>query len=152
MRILSVLLVVVLVMFAYMVMKNNSAPQLGMSSGALKPLGSKPNGVSSQAINEEKLVEALPFVGDVQTTKAELLKACQLYGNCEIRSESSNYIHLVFTTGTMKYKDDVEFYLDEVNNRVEYRSESRVGYSDMGLNRDRYDAIALNYSQLKEAK
>ena len=135
-----------------MVMKNNSAPQLGLSGGALKPLGSKPNGVSSQTDQSEKKVEPLPFNGDLESTKNQILKACQSFGNYEIKSQSSNYMHLVFTTGTMKYKDDVEFYFDQVNKRVEYRSESRVGYSDMGLNRQRYDAIASNYGQLKEAK
>lgn len=145
-------LILMLVMTAYMMFKNNTTPQLGVSGGVLSPLGSKPNGVSSQAQNPEKKVEALSFVGDLQTTKKELMQACQSFGDCTVASESENYIHMVFTTGTMKYKDDVEFYFDEVNNRVEYRSESRVGYSDMGLNRDRYNAIALNYGQLKEAK
>ncbi len=152
MRFGIILVALVLGITAYMVVKNNSTPALGVTDGRFKSLSTKPNGVSTQAENEEKRVAQLPFVGDMVTTKAEIIKASQMYGDCEVKSESENYIHMVFTTGKMKYKDDVEFYLDVNKEIVEYRSESRVGYSDMGLNRERYNAIALNFSQLKEAK
>jgi uncharacterized protein (DUF1499 family) len=48
----------------------------------------------------------------------------------------------------MKYNDDVEFWLDSDAKQVHFRSASRAGYSDMGLNRTRYEAIAELYSNL----
>ena len=149
MRFWSVFLAIILVVTAYMIIKNNSTPALGMTDGQFKALSSKPNGVSTQAESVEKRVDPLPFSGDLLTTKANIIKASRMFGTCEIINESENYIHMVFTTGKMKYNDDVEFYFDVDKKIVEYRSESRVGYSDMGLNRERYDAIVSYYSQLK---
>jgi uncharacterized protein (DUF1499 family) len=137
-------------MGGYMVIQNNKMPSLGMDEGKLKPLGSKPNGVSSQ-IEGEKSVESIPFAGDLETTKVLIKKACEEYGPSKLIEESTNYMYVVFTTGTMKYKDDVEFYFDEDNEVIQYRSESRVGYSDMGLNKERYEAIVKIYNELKEA-
>ena len=128
-------------------------PELGVENGLFKPLSSKPNGVSTQAKDKDKdkLVEPLPFNGDLESTKTLIIEVCKSYGEVKIIKEERNYIHIVFTTGKMKYNDDAEFYLDEKNQLVHYRSESRIGYSDMGLNRDRYDALASSYNELKEA-
>lgn len=142
----------ILLVGAYMVVKNNVTPSLGVDNGLFLPLASSPNGVSTQAQNPEKLIKPLPFMESLEDTKAGIIKACKLYGDCRIVSESENYIHMVFTTGIMKFNDDVEFYMNESRLVVEYRSQSRVGYSDMGLNRERYDSILSSYMKLKEAR
>ena len=56
-------------------------------------------------------------------------------------TSSTTYIHAVYTTPIMRYRDDVEFLLRTNENEIAIRSASRVGYSDMGLNRDRIEAI-----------
>ena len=151
MKIVFGILAVVLILIIVMTAKNMKTPELGVENGLFKPLSSKPNGVSTQAKDEDKLVEPLPFSGDLESTKTLIIEVCKSYGEVKIIKEERNYIHIVFTTGKMKYKDDAEFYLDEKNQLVHYRSESRIGYSDMGLNRDRYDALASSYNELKEA-
>ncbi|MBI9014170.1 MAG: DUF1499 domain-containing protein [Clostridiales bacterium] len=144
--ILAVVLIVVLVMMS----KNMKTPELGVEDGLFKPLSSKPNGVSTQTKDEDKLVEPLPFSKDLDSTKALIIEVCKSYGDVKIVKEERNYIHVVFTTGKMKYNDDAEFYFDENSQLVHYRSESRIGYSDMGLNRERYDALASSYNKLME--
>jgi uncharacterized protein (DUF1499 family) len=47
----------------------------------------------------------------------------------------------------MKYHDDVEFYIDSIAQQVHFRSASRAGYSDRGLNRQRYEALAMSYEK-----
>ena len=37
--------------------------------------------------------------------------------------------------------DDIEFYIDEENKIIHFKSASRVGYSDLGANRKRMDEI-----------
>jgi uncharacterized protein (DUF1499 family) len=150
MKVLLVVIVLIVLMVGYMIFQNNKMPSLGLDNGNLKPLGAKPNGVSSQ-VEGEKSVDAIPFAGDLETSKKLIKKACEQYGSAKIEEEATNYLHLVFTTGKMKYKDDVEFYFDETSKMIEYRSESRVGYSDMGLNKERYEAIVKIYNALKEA-
>jgi uncharacterized protein (DUF1499 family) len=51
----------------------------------------------------------------------------------------------VFTTRLFRFKDDVEFYIDADEGQVHFRSASRVGYSDMGANRKRYQAFKELY-------
>ncbi|MEM9898790.1 MAG: DUF1499 domain-containing protein [Pseudomonadota bacterium] len=57
----------------------------------------------------------------------------------EIVQQSDEYIAAVFTTKIMRYKDDVEFRLDDA--AVHVRSASRVGYSDLGANRKRIESL-----------
>ena len=143
-----IILGLVLLILAYMIIKNNSAPELGHDNGRLKELSNKPNGVSTQTSQSEKKVMPIPFKEDLETTKAAIIEASKAFGTFEIVEESETYIRMVFITGTMKYKDDVEFYFDTENSQVEYRSQSRVGYSDMGLNKDRYKAIVNKYESM----
>lgn len=150
MKIVFGILVIMLILIIVMMAKNMKTPELGVENGQFKPLSSNPNGVSSQAKDDSKLVETLPFSGDLEATKTLLLEVCKSYGDVKIIREERTYIHVVFTTGKMKFNDDAEFYLDEEKQLVHYRSESRIGYSDMGLNRERYDALASSYNELKE--
>ena len=60
--------------------------------------------------------------------------------------EEQKYFHAVSTTITMKYHDDLEFYFDEQAGLVHFRSASRVGYSDRGLNRERYNRLIDLYN------
>lgn len=150
MKIVLGIVAVLVLMVLVMVMKNSKMPDLGVTNGVFKPLGSKPNGVSTQTSDDTKKVNVFDFAENLNTTKVLVKKACEAYGEAEVVAEASNYLHFVFTTGTMKYKDDVEFFFDEETQTVHYRSESRVGYSDMGLNKERYEAILGHYNQLKE--
>lgn len=149
MRIASIILAVIALIVVYMAVNNNMTPsELGVKNGRLKPLGSKPNGVSTQADDQTKKVDALPLSKNIESSKSFIMQAAEAYGGCVVKEETSDYIHMIFTTGTMKYKDDVEFYFDEKNMKIHYRSESRIGYSDMGLNRERYNAISEAYLKL----
>jgi len=149
MKVLLVILGVIVLVMGYMVFKNNQTPDLGVVDGQLKTLGSKPNGVSTQ-VEGEKSVEVIPFVNDLETSKKILKEAYENYGDSKLIKETNDYLYVVFTTGKMKYNDDVEFYFDEANQVIHVRSESRIGYSDMGLNRERYDAIVALYNKIKE--
>lgn len=146
MKALFTILGVVAIIAIAMMAKNGKKPKnLGLIGGRFKPLSSKPNGVSSQAEDKAKKVAPLTFFETISDTKEKIKKACEAYGGQTLCEETENYLHFVFTTETMKFKDDVEFYIDEKNHQVHYRSASRVGYSDMGVNKKRYEAIQKNY-------
>ena len=51
------------------------------------------------------------------------------------------YLHAEFTSRFMHYVDDVEFLYDQAAGLVHVRSASRVGYSDLGVNRKRIESI-----------
>lgn len=128
-----------------MVSKNMTTPELGYRDGQLKALPDKPNCVSSQAEDGEKRVDTLPYKGDREATMAALLSVLNESDNVEILSQESHYVHAVYTTSLMRFKDDVEFLLDDESQRVHFRSASRIGYSDFGVNRSRYHDLAAAY-------
>lgn len=140
------ILFVVLCVLAIMVRTNMTPPSgLGVVDGQLAPMPDSPNAVSSQTGIAEKRVAPLPFKEGVVETRNSLKKALREYGNIEIIREEDNYIHAVSTSRFMRYNDDLEFYLDAEAALVHFRSASRIGYSDMGLNRSRYERLAELY-------
>jgi uncharacterized protein (DUF1499 family) len=46
----------------------------------------------------------------------------------------------------MGFVDDVEFYLDETSQVIHVRSASRLGQSDLGVNRQRIEAIRNKFN------
>lgn len=146
----KIVIAVVLALVAYMFYKNNVTPSyLGVDSGKFSEMPSSPNAVSSQTNIAEKFVEPLSFENSDKAIQDINRVLSQMSGN-EVVVSDGNYLHVVFTTATMKYKDDLELYLDQTSKQIHYRSQSRVGYSDAGLNRARYDEFAKLYQQISK--
>lgn len=133
---------------AVLVSQNLKKPtHLGVVNGELAPMPSKPNAVSSQTDQSDKKVAPLPFKESPEQTMTAIKNSLASLGNNEISQERSDYIYTVFTTPLMRYHDDVEIYMDNDARLVHFRSQSRAGYSDMGVNRKRYEAFREYYSQ-----
>ncbi|MCB2299082.1 DUF1499 domain-containing protein [Clostridium tagluense] len=146
MKILSAVISVMSIIVIYMLIKNNLTPKnLGINNGKLAQMPNKPNAVSSETEEKDKKVEALHFKGNLKDSKDKVIKAIENYGNVKIIKNETNYVYVVFATGIMKYHDDVEFYFDESKKLIQIRSASRIGYSDMGLNRERYNKLSEVY-------
>jgi uncharacterized protein (DUF1499 family) len=128
--------------------QNSQVPTLGVTNGQFQPISKKPNNVSSQTDVPEKHVAPLPTKASKEATMKALVEATKQYGPVEVIEQTEDYLYVVFTTALMKYHDDVEFYIDDEHKEVHFRSASRAGYSDMGLNRERYNKLAELYSAL----
>jgi uncharacterized protein (DUF1499 family) len=126
--------------------QNIQTPSLGVDQGKLQPISKKPNNVSPQTDDAAKKVAPLPAKTTPAATLAAIKQAIHLYGGAVIKRETDDYLYVVFTTGKMRFHDDAEFWLDSANQQVQFRSASRAGYSDMGLNRQRYERIAELYA------
>lgn len=145
--IFCLLVAFILANIIYMLIKNNITPKnLGVTNGQLKAMPKSPNAVSTEATEEDKKVEPLKFKGDINKTRLTILNLLKNYEGAKVITSEKNYIYVVFSTKTMKYKDDVEFYLNDKTKLVQFRSASRVGYSDMGMNRKRYENIVNLYN------
>jgi uncharacterized protein (DUF1499 family) len=64
-----------------------------------------------------------------------------------IVQEAGDYLYAEFKSKLMGFVDDVEFYVDRAANVVQVRSASRVGRSDLGVNRQRIDAIREQFAR-----
>ncbi|KAA0694576.1 DUF1499 domain-containing protein [Halopseudomonas laoshanensis] len=142
-----VILALVIAGFAFIYWQNSQVPELGHQAGQLTPLSDKPNGVSTQTADPEKLVMPWQFKADQATTLSAIKDAVAAYGGAELVSEDADYLRYVFVTEKMRFRDDAEFYLDAQTKEVHFRSASRAGKSDLGLNRKRYERLTELYNR-----
>ena len=108
---------------------------IGVRDGRLIACPESPNCVSSYESSEEHAIAALD--GNLNQIQ-QILVAMD---GANIVEQSNNYLYAEFTSSLMGYVDDVEFLYDVASNTTQVRSASRVGYSDMGANRSRVEAI-----------
>lgn len=127
--------------------QNNLVPGLGVNDGQLTSLGKRPNDLSTQTDQNDKQALPWPFKDSLPQTMAAIVAAIERYGGGTIKSKSDTYLYVVFTTPLMRFNDDAEFWLDTDQKLVHFRSASRVGYSDMGLNRRRFEQLTDFYNQ-----
>ena len=109
---------------------------LGVKEGKLAPCPGTPNCVSSQSEQPQFQIEPLPPVAI-----AEVKKVVEGMEGTTIVEETDNYLYAEFQSKLMGFVDDVEFYLDNNENVLHVRSASRLGRSDLGVNRQRVEAI-----------
>jgi uncharacterized protein (DUF1499 family) len=55
--------------------------------------------------------------------------------------EDESYLHYEFTSLLLRFVDDVEFVFDDEAKIIHFRSASRTGYSDLGVNRARMEQV-----------
>lgn len=109
---------------------------------ALKPCPSSPNCVSSLAEEgETHRVPPLSWTGDLAPAKARLRHAVLAAGNAAFVVEEDRYWHLEFRSRIFRFVDDVEFLFVPQAGLIHVRSASRVGHSDLGVNRKRVEKI-----------
>ena len=110
---------------------------LGVTSGRLAPCPSSPNCVSTQCHDGLHGMEPIPFSGTpksaVEAIKATLGKMPRV----AIVNEGDFYVHAVARTAVFRFPDDLEFFVDTKSHLIHFRSASRVGHSDLGVNRAR---------------
>ncbi len=148
--ILFVIILLLLAVVAYFFMlgsrsKSGEAP--GLSLGELAQCGGKPNCVCSEH-NEKNdfYIEPLAFKPDVADPLGIMKAVIQEAGGVVV-NEADDYLATTFTSGIFRFVDDVEVRLDKNNSVLHIRSASRVGHSDMGVNRKRVEQLRSLFEQ-----
>jgi uncharacterized protein (DUF1499 family) len=109
---------------------------------ALEPCPDSPNCVNSYQSDEEHTpMEPLHFSGDHAMAISDLKEIIKEMPRTEIADSSDVYLKVVFTIALFGFQDDVEFLADTLHNEIHFRSASRVGYYDLGVNRRRMESI-----------
>ncbi len=114
---------------------------IGVESGKLAPCPTSPNCVSSQSQDAEHKIDPLTYKGSPQEAIPNLKTTIQNMERTKIIEETDNYLYAEFTSKLMGFVDDVEFFVDESANVIQVRSASRLGESDLGVNRQRIETI-----------
>lgn len=119
---------------------------LGVIDGKLQPCPNSPNCVSSQSTDAEHGIAPLTFTGDPAAAIANLQKVILAMPRAKIITADGNYLYAEFTSALMGYVDDVEFFANPAKGIIEVRSASRLGESDLGVNRQRIEAIRASFA------
>ena len=121
--------------------------RLGIADGRLAPCPESPNCVATQTKDAEQQMAALPLSGTPAEAIARLQEIIAQMPGATIVSSAEVYLHAEFRSRLMGYVDDVEFYADASTSMIHFRSASRVGYSDLGVNRARMEEIVARFSK-----
>jgi uncharacterized protein (DUF1499 family) len=120
---------------------------IGFNSGRLAPCPSSPNCVSTRAEDAEHKMDPISYKGESAKAVKKLVKVIKSMEGARIIEASGSYIRAEYTSATWKFVDDVEFYIDDKNKVIHFRSASRLGYSDLGVNRKRMEDVTVLFNK-----
>jgi uncharacterized protein (DUF1499 family) len=119
---------------------------LGARDGRLTPCPDTPNCVCTQATDDAHRIEPLAYDGTAEEAMARLKAALADLPRTRVVTETPDYLHAECTSLLFRFVDDVEFLLDRERKVIHFRSASRVGRSDLGVNRRRMEALRQAFS------
>lgn len=122
---------------------------LGIYSGELAPCPDTPNCVNSQSQDATHKIEPFLYNSSPEKAMADLKTVIQSFKRTKIITTTNTYLYAEFTIPIIGFVDDVEFYLDKSKKIIHVRSASRLGESDLGVNRRRIETIRTKLNQLK---
>jgi uncharacterized protein (DUF1499 family) len=115
-----------------------------VSKPRMAPPPKTPNAVSTLAPTDDEVhyAEPIAFTGSADEAMTAVLAAVHELERAAIQEQDERYVRLVVTTRLLRFKDDVELQVDPDAGQIHYRSASRVGASDLGVNRKRMRRVA----------
>ena len=128
---------------------------LGVVNGRLAVCPDSPNCVSSQAVDAEHRMQPIKYSGPPEAAFARIkaivasMPRAALVNETVIKTgtETRNYLHVEFRSALFRFVDDVEFLIDADAGQIHFRSASRVGHGDLGVNRRRMEAICAAWDR-----
>lgn len=107
---------------------------------SLAPCPSSPNCVSTEA-RDAHAIAPFRYTGSAPDARAALLAILRAMPRTKIVESDETTIRAEFTTRIFRFTDDATFVIDDATKTVRFRSASRVGRSDFGVNRKRMEGI-----------
>ncbi len=114
---------------------------LGIRDGRFASCPDSPNCVSTQAEDHDHWIAPLTVqqhsYGEINVLEAIVLQMPRT----KIIEKTTIYLRVEFRSAIFRFVDDVEFYMEPESSQIHFRSASRVGRSDLGVNRARMEQI-----------
>ncbi len=111
---------------------------IGLIENKLHLCPPKDNCISSFDKREKYFISPISINDD---SKQKLINYLENTERVRIVEKTDNYILAEFTSLIFRFVDDVEFYFDDSQRLLYFRSASRIGHSDLGANRKRINKI-----------
>jgi uncharacterized protein (DUF1499 family) len=115
----------------------------------LAPCPTSPNCVSSQAAadDSEHFIAPFKIKGNPEYAFTALKNALTEQSRTVITAASENTVQAEATSLIFRFVDDIDAILDKEAGLIHIRSASRVGYSDLGVNRRRMERLRAALQQ-----
>lgn len=146
---IMVKLCVMLFSMVFFVACSGGAKGLGVRDGKLSPCPGSPNCVVSQGTGGSHYVDPIEYAGTRDEAFEKLKNIILSQKQAKIIKETDDYMHVEYRSKLFRFVDDVEFYFPENASVIHMRSASRVGYSDLGVNRKRMEDIRSLFKSSK---
>ena len=127
----------------------SNPPKVQLADGRLRACPKSPNCVSSESGSASSRVEPLTFWGAPEKAWRDLEETIREMGG-KIQEEHDGYLWATFTSRLFRFVDDVEFRVVSSDGMIHVRSGSRVGYSDLGVNRRRVEKIRTIFNKKRD--
>ena len=114
-----------------------------MNHGTLGPCPSSPNCVSTQASDKDHAIAPFRYRKSRAEAKEALKEVIRSLPRMQLVEEDEAYLHYEATSLLLRFVDDVEFLFDDETKTIHFRSASRTGYGDLGVNRKRMEQVGV---------
>jgi len=128
--------------------KSHSGSALGLANNQLQICPSTPNCVTSDhKTDTAHYVEPLNIQGSTIERAITHIRASIVEAGGDIKSSQENYIAATFSSSIFQFVDDFEIRVDSTQQKLHFRSASRVGKSDLGENLKRVNKVKVIYNK-----
>ena len=97
--------------------------------------------MSTLGTSDRHRITPYRYRGSLDEAKRLLKEIVGAQRGARIVQEEETYLHVEFASRIFRFVDDVEFVFEDGAKTIHFRSASRTGYSDFGVNRNRMEEI-----------
>jgi len=117
-----------------------------LTAVSLPPCPSSPNCVSTLA-TDSHAIAPLRYTSTQEEALQRLLAVLRAIPRTTIIESGHDSVRAEFRTRIFRFVDDAQFVFDQKAKTIHFRSASRIGYSDMGVNRRRMEEIRQAFDE-----
>jgi uncharacterized protein (DUF1499 family) len=115
---------------------------LGVSGGRLAPCPTTPNCVSTESGDPAQRMDPISYEErSGEEVQERLLRVIRALPRTRVVASEPGYLWVEFRTWCLGFIDDVEFRFADEERLIHFRSASRLGHSDLGVNRKRMERV-----------
>ena len=135
------MVVSMLMMMTFVSCAGPKPENLGVKEGRLAPCPSSPNCVCSDDGGSRCGIAAIELVISPKQAWPIVVEVVYEMDRTTVIRDDEGYLHAEVASAIFGYVDDLELQLRAKQHEIAVRSASRMGWSDMGVNRRRVESI-----------
>lgn len=130
-----------------MILLSCSTKRNGLMDNKLPPCPNSPNCVVTLYPEDQKHHMQPLKLKETKNVLATVKKIMLTRERVKLISKKGNRLHFTQTSRIFRFKDDIQFDLDEEQKTLHFRSASQLGRSDFGVNRERMNEVIAELRQ-----